>query len=125
MRLFLEICFWSFAALASYAYVLYPAMLVVLARLRSRPVQRAPFRRSAFNEAGRVAARRDELVGLLDAANLPGDVVIVSDGSTDGTAAAARAGAGPRVKVVELAENAGKAACLTRGVAEVSSDVVV
>lgn len=131
MRLTLEICFWSFAALVAYAYFVYPAMLVVLARLRSRPVRRGPFHGSAsfvmaaFNEQGRVASRRDELVALLDSAKIDGDVVIVSDGSTDGTAAAARAGASPRVKVVELPQNAGKAACLTRGATEVTSDVMV
>ena len=54
------------------------------------------------------------------------DVIVVDDGSTDGTAALVREtfGAEPRVRVLEQA-NAGKPAALNHGFAHTDSDVVV
>src|SRR5262249_35301653 len=54
-----------------------------------------------------------------------GEVIIVSNGSHDGTAEAARRGADERVKVIEIAENVGKAESLTRGAAAASGEVLV
>src|SRR3954462_2531561 len=107
----IQIIFWASAALVAYTYLLYPLALVVVVKLRARPVRRGPFSGSVsfvlagHNEARRVAARRAELSTLLRGAGVPGEVIIVSDGSTDGTAAAARAGAGDDVRVIELKEN--------------------
>jgi glycosyltransferase involved in cell wall biosynthesis len=80
---------------------------------------------AAHNEAHRIAARRDELSALLRAGGLEGEVLIVSDGSTDGTAAAARKGADARVRVIELIENVGKATALGRAVEVATGDVIV
>jgi cellulose synthase/poly-beta-1,6-N-acetylglucosamine synthase-like glycosyltransferase len=126
-----QIIFWACLAVVVYAYVGYPLVLWCVARLRPKRVRRAPFHGNvsvvlaARNEAGRVADRRDELMSLLGQSGLAGEVVIVSDGSTDGTAAAARDGADTRVRVIELTENVGKAQALSRGVAAASGDVIV
>ena len=134
-----EIIFWACAAGVAYAYVGYPLALLLIARLRPRPVRRADTTGAgpapplpsasvviaAYNEEHRVASRRDEFCAVFDAEGIDGQVVIVSDGSSDATAAAARQGADGRVRVIELAQNAGKAEALTRGVAAASGDVVV
>ena len=93
-----EICFWVAAAGLLYPYLIYPLLAGVLARLGGRPVHlTGPAPRSvsvvvaAHNEETNVVRRLDEMTALLHAASLDGEVIVVSDGSTDGTAAAARA----------------------------------
>jgi biofilm PGA synthesis N-glycosyltransferase PgaC len=87
----LEFGFWCCAALLAYTYVGYPLLLGCWARLRGRPVARAPFAGSvsvvvaARNEAENVVRRLQELTGLVRATGWPGEVILVSDGSTDRT----------------------------------------
>src|SRR2546423_2549605 len=103
----LEVIFWVCAAGVAYAYVGYPLLLLVASRLRPHPVRRAPGARppsvsmivAAYNEEGRIAGRRDELAAMIRSEGLEGEVLIVSDGSTDRTAAAAPEGAAPCVRV--------------------------
>ena len=133
----IEIIFWVCAAGVAYAYVGYPLLLLCLARLRPRPVRRAEPGAApralpsvsviiaAYNEEHRIASRRDEFAATLGAEGITGEIVIVSDGSSDATAAAARRDADPRVRVIELSQNVGKAEALTRGVAAATGDVVV
>jgi cellulose synthase/poly-beta-1,6-N-acetylglucosamine synthase-like glycosyltransferase len=133
----LETIFWVCAAGVGYAYVGYPLLLLVLAQLRPRTVRRAEPGATpralpsasvviaAYNEVHGIAGRRDEFAATLNAEGITGEIVIVSDGSADATAAAARLGAGPRVRVIELAHNVGKAEALNRGVAAATGDVVV
>jgi biofilm PGA synthesis N-glycosyltransferase PgaC len=129
----LEACFWICAAGVAYAYVGYPLVLLCAAKLRPRPVNRAKVEQpprvsivvAAYNEAALIARRRDELVALLDVEGVEGELLIVSDGSTDRTAEAACDGAGDKVRVIELSHNVGKAEALTRAVAAASGDIVV
>src|SRR5262245_24556544 len=127
----LEIWFWVCAAGVAYTYVVYPVVLWCVARLWGRSVIRGEYLGTvsivlaAHNEASRIAARRDELTNLLNDSGLSGELVIVSDGSRDGTAAAAREGAAGCVRVIELTQNVGKAAALTRAVASAQGDVIV
>jgi cellulose synthase/poly-beta-1,6-N-acetylglucosamine synthase-like glycosyltransferase len=129
--LWIEIIFWAAAAGVAYTYVVYPLLLLIAVRLRARPVRHGPFTGtvsfvlSAHDEAHRVATRRDELSVLLKTGGVKGEIVIVSDGSTDATAAAARTGAGDDVRVLELTENVGKAEAISRAVASATTDVIV
>jgi cellulose synthase/poly-beta-1,6-N-acetylglucosamine synthase-like glycosyltransferase len=126
-----EWCFWVCAAVVGYTYIGYPLVLLCAARMRGRPVRQSAFTGpvsivvSACNEEGRIAARRDELVSLLAGSAIRGELLIVSDGSTDGTAQAAREGAGDCVKVIELKQNVGKAAALSRACEAATGDVLV
>lgn len=70
----------------------------------------------AYNEACRIAAVLRPVV----ASPLVDEIIVVDDGSTDGTAAAARCF---QVKVVSLSENKGKAAALDEGVRQAHNDV--
>jgi cellulose synthase/poly-beta-1,6-N-acetylglucosamine synthase-like glycosyltransferase len=127
-----EIAFWICAAGVAYPYVLYPLLLALLARLRRRPLRpRGPPPRSvsvvvaAHNEERGIDRRLGELTHALDVAGLDGEVLVVSDGSTDGTAAVARAHTKGRVRVLELPERGGKALALTRACAEARHEIVV
>jgi dolichyl-phosphate beta-glucosyltransferase len=71
----------------------------------------------AFNEATRLPRYLDEIVGFLEGRGERYEIVVVDDGSTDGTAAAVRAGAAgnPAVRVLSLGLNRGKGAAVRAG----------
>ena len=128
----LEIIFWTCLACVLYAYAGYPVLLALWARWRRRPEpQRRRFAGSvsivltAHNEEANLARRLDELAGLLEAAEVEREIIVVSDGSTDTTAAIARAFSRGRVRVVELETNVGKAVALSAGCAVAAHDVLV
>ncbi len=70
-----------------------------------------------FNGAGHIEANVHEVVAALEALEEPFEVIVVCDGSTDGTAARARAVADPRVRVLDYPDNAGKGHAIMHGLA--------
>ncbi len=129
---FAETCFWLCAAGVLYTYIVYPLCLALWAKLGRAPlVPRDPTPPSvsiivaAYNETATIGRRVEELAGLIAEAGLDGEVIVVSDGSTDGTARAARAAARGSVLVLELPANVGKAAAMTRGGAAARYDLLV
>jgi len=72
----------------------------------------------AYNEAGRIGAVLDPIV----ASTHVDEVIVVDDGSEDGTAEEARSFP---VRVVSLPENRGKAAALAVGVCEAKNDALM
>jgi cellulose synthase/poly-beta-1,6-N-acetylglucosamine synthase-like glycosyltransferase len=129
----IEAIFWGSALLIGYVYVGYPAMLAVWARIVDR--RRAPnvpkhqdflpavsVVVAARNEAARLGARIDNLLSL----DYPADrlqIIVVSDGSTDDTAAVL-ARFGTAIEVVTLPQS-GKAAALNAGVGRARHDILV
>lgn len=126
----LEATYWTCAAVVVYTYAVYPWVLTVAAWFKQRPIRREKFGGAvsfvvaAYNEEAFITRRLEELKTLLDAADLEGEIIIVSDGSTDETANRARA-TGDRVRVVELPTNMGKAAALNEGIAAAQHEIVV
>ncbi len=72
----------------------------------------------AYNEEETIGAVCAVLVGH----PLVGEVIVVSDGSSDRTAEFARAGG---ARVVELPENAGKGAAMQAGISSTSAEIVL
>ena len=123
------VVFWAAIALVLYAYVLYPLLVRVLSRKFGRlpdiGTQTPPLTVviAAHNEATRIEARiRDILAQDYPPQHLR--VIVVDDGSSDRTAAAA-AIADPRVRVLRLEQNQGKAAALDAALAEIVDGLVV
>ncbi|HSE06469.1 MAG TPA: glycosyltransferase family 2 protein [Methylomirabilota bacterium] len=81
----------------------------------------------AFNEAESLAELWSELAPVLDALARPAEVIIVDDGSTDATAAVARAlhARDPRVRLLRLARNGGLSVALDAGFARARGRIVV
>jgi len=127
-----EICFWTAAVAVVYPYALYPVLAWGLARWFGRPIIAAkPAPRSAsvvvaaYNEEENITRRLDEMTDLLTAAELDAEVIVVTDGSTDATAAVARAHPSPMVRVLELPMRMGKAAALSEGCAAAVHEILV
>ncbi len=74
----------------------------------------------AYNEAQRLPAYLDDIRAYLDLCPRPAEVLVVDDGSRDGTAAYVRgvAAADPRVRLVQQPTNQGKGRAVERGVFE-------
>lgn len=120
------------AALIGYAYLGYPAVVWMLAKLFGRPVQRvsSPPRAvsvvvAAYNEAAHIERRARELLSALRRLDPESEVIIVSDGSTDGTELVARQLDHPQLRVIEQPRNLGKAAALNTGVAAARNPIIV
>jgi glycosyltransferase involved in cell wall biosynthesis len=76
-----------------------------------------------YNEARTIAE------AVAQAARVPSypdkEIIVVNDGSTDGTAAALAPLAGPCVAVIHLSNNHGKGAAIRAGIARASGEVIV
>ena len=73
----------------------------------------------AYNEERRLGATLERIAGWLSARGLDAEIVVVDDGSSDGTArVAAEQLKGRRGRVIRQPENRGKGAAVRRGVLE-------
>jgi GT2 family glycosyltransferase len=115
--------------LVAYIYAGYPALVAVRARMRPRPVHRAPVRPPvtviipAFNEAGVIEAKIWNTFAL----DYPADrleILIVSDGSTDETEAIVRRYESPRLRLLVQARQ-GKAFALNRAARAAANEILV
>jgi poly-beta-1,6-N-acetyl-D-glucosamine synthase len=123
--------FWIGAALISYSYFGYPAWLWLRSRWSPRPVRRSPQELPVSavmvvrNEEAMVARKLDNLLAL-DYPPAKLDVVVVSDGSSDGTEAILRQFArSGRVRTVAKPASQGKAAGLNDAIRLASGEVLL
>src|SRR5205823_653231 len=115
-----------------YTYVVYPLLVAVVAHFVGRPPRRAPCSFSVsvvlavHNEATVIGRRVRELIDQIRSLGLRGEVVLVSDGSIDGTAEIAKRQADCReLRVIEFSGNRGKAVALNEGCRAAQNDIIV
>jgi cellulose synthase/poly-beta-1,6-N-acetylglucosamine synthase-like glycosyltransferase len=126
-----QILLWGAVFLPFYSYLGYPLILLALGLVIHREVKKQPITPlvslliPAYNEADVMDRKIDNSLAL----DYPSDrleIVVASDGSSDGTAAIAQARAdGKRVRVLEFEQNRGKVATMNASVPELRGDVIV
>jgi cellulose synthase/poly-beta-1,6-N-acetylglucosamine synthase-like glycosyltransferase len=125
-----EIVFWTATGLIALTYVGYPAAIALLAAVRPRPVQRASVRPRvtllvvAFNEASTLPRKLENCLGLDYPPDLL-DIVVASDGSTDGTDEIAAGFARRGITGVAFPRRRGKPSVLNDVIPRCRGDVVV
>jgi cellulose synthase/poly-beta-1,6-N-acetylglucosamine synthase-like glycosyltransferase len=134
----LEWLFWICLAVVAYTYILYPLLLVLLnALFRDAGVSppssgETPVSRTSVsillpvhNEEQNLERRLDELTRLVEASGMAGEIIIISDASTDRSAEIARQFAARHVRVIEQPTKQGKAAALNAGAAMAQHELLV
>jgi cellulose synthase/poly-beta-1,6-N-acetylglucosamine synthase-like glycosyltransferase len=128
----LDITFWLAAGCVAYTYLGYPLLLAAFARLYNKGVSQSVGGASSFsivlaahNEEGTIHRRLEELTALVAGSGLKGNVIVVSDGSTDATPMIARSFTKGPVHVLELPHNVGKAVALNVGCQSATGEIVV
>jgi len=81
----------------------------------------------AYNESERIQGTLSELTGYLDARGLEGEIIVVDDGSVDGTRDLARqvAATDPRIRVIGEDTNRGKGYAVKQGVQAARAGIIV
>lgn len=124
------IIFWISAAFLFYTYLGYPLIMLLWAKFRPHNICNVAITPavtvviSAYNEQDRILARIENLF----AQNYPADklnIIVVSDGSSDDTLTRLTSITDPRLRVIELEKNQGKALAVNRGVAEATGEIIV
>ena len=129
-----ELIFWLAAGLILYVYAGYPAALWLAQLIFRRPVKKSAIQPAvsllvaAYNEATVIEAKIRNALAL-DYPPERLEIVIASDGSTDGTAQIARRAAaewpgGERVRVLDYPVNRGKLAVLNDSLPQLRYDIV-
>jgi cellulose synthase/poly-beta-1,6-N-acetylglucosamine synthase-like glycosyltransferase len=121
--------FWTSVALLAYVYLGYPLVLRAWAAVSRRPVAAGPCEPRvcllvAANDEAAVISRKIENSLSLDYPADRLDIVIASDGSTDGTNAIVQAWA-PRVRLIAFDERRGKIAAINDAMRSVTAEIVV
>jgi len=126
----MKFVFWIFAAGFFYIYVGYPLLIWILARLRGRPIAKAPFEGrfsiliAAHNEADNLPGKIKSILESTAVARID-EIVIASDGSDDATADVVRDLKCYLVRPVEFKERRGKAAVLNDVLPACKAEIVV
>jgi cellulose synthase/poly-beta-1,6-N-acetylglucosamine synthase-like glycosyltransferase len=124
-----KIVFWLSAMGILYTYLGYPAVMWMLARMRPRPwTAKAIFPSvsivlAVHNGAALLPRKIHHLLGI----DYPAikEIIIVSDGSTDGTSELLARQHDSRLTTIILNEHVGKAAAVNAGVAQATADLIL
>ena len=125
-----ELVFWAALATVAYVYAGYPLLVFALSRLRPRPVRRGDitprvtFLIAAYNEAAAIRQKLDNTLALEYPAEAL-EVIVVSDGSTDGTDEIVTGEYGNRVRLLKLGGRQGKTLGQNRGAAAATGEILV
>lgn len=125
------VLFWVSLSVVVYTYLGYP-LLLCWSRWLAKPWrrqhsagQRVSVVIAARNEQIRIANRVSEILKHMFDSKIEGEILVVSDGSTDQTVEEVEGLGRQNVRVVELKVNAGKAVAINEGHAQAVHDIVV
>ncbi len=125
-----RVIFWVAGALIAYTYLGYPALMYLRSRLYPKPWRQEPILpgvsivMAVHNGASRVRPQVENLLALDYPEDLV-EVIVVSDGSTDGTNEILRKMTHSRLRVVFSSEWQGKAAALNMGVRLATKEILL
>ncbi|MBV9671090.1 MAG: glycosyltransferase, partial [Acidobacteriales bacterium] len=110
----MKLAFWAAAGVVLYTYVVYPLLIWIASGIRNDPWKKEAITPSvsivmAVHNGGAALKNKLEHLAQLDYENVR-EIIVVSDGSNDETAAVLHAVKDPRVRVIVLPERVGKAA---------------
>lgn len=125
----MSILLWFSLALIAYAYVGYPLLIYALSRLRPRRVITGDVSPTvsvvlAVHNGRQLLPRKIDHLLTLDYANVR-EIIVVSDGSNDGTAEWLSNVKDPRVHALVLREHAGKAVALNAGMHAAIGEIIL
>ena len=129
-RLAIEAIFWLSAAALCYTYAGYPALLLIVSRLRPRPIRRAAWTPAvsviitAYNEERDLAAKLENTLAL-DYPPERLEIIVASDCSTDRTDEIARSFAARGVRLYRQAERLGKTAAQNAAVEQARGEIIL
>jgi cellulose synthase/poly-beta-1,6-N-acetylglucosamine synthase-like glycosyltransferase len=125
----MSLVFWLSFAVIAYTYVGYPAIMYLLSRFAPHPWHKAPYNApisivmAVHNGAERLPQQIEHLTSLDPQRVL--EVIVVSDGSNDGTAEILSQIQDPRLRPIILPEQGGKAAALNHGIAAATGEILL
>lgn len=125
----MRLLFWLSLFGILYAYLGYPLLIWALSRLHPRPWKTSAFTPAisiivaVHNGAALLKEKVSHLLAL-DYANVH-EIIVVSDGSTDGTAEMLDEMRNPHLKTIVLKEHAGKAVALNAGIAHATGEILL
>ncbi len=130
LHLILGCAFWGALALVVYTFVGYPAWICFCSRLLSRGWRQEPISPTvsivlAVHNGATLARRQISRLLSLDYPSNLLNIIVVSDGSTDGTDEILRSIRHPAVKVILWQERRGKAAAVNAGLQSAKGEVVL
>jgi cellulose synthase/poly-beta-1,6-N-acetylglucosamine synthase-like glycosyltransferase len=126
----MEILFWSSLVLLAYPYLGYPALMAVAALVLRRDVRRSPIEPRvtvlvpAYNEAESISETIAHLLGQ-DYPRGKLQILVVSDGSTDGTDEIVRGFANRGIELLRQENRGGKALALNAAVRVAQGEILV
>jgi len=125
-----RICFWLSIFLILYPNIIYPSLVYLIGLIHPRPLKRRSWLPSvtvlipAYNEAQNIAATIQNKLEQ----DYPSDrleIIVISDGSTDGTDEIVREFSSKNVRLIRREHREGKAAGLNEGVRHASGEILV
>jgi cellulose synthase/poly-beta-1,6-N-acetylglucosamine synthase-like glycosyltransferase len=125
----MTLAFWMSLTVITYGYVGYPLLIFAIARWRPRPWRREvrPTTVSVIMAVHNGAQLLDEQMAHLEALDPKCvlEIIVISDGSTDGTAQRLELMKRPRLKTILLEQQGGKATALNHGIAVATGEILL
>ena len=126
----MRILFWFSLIFVVYTYFGYPILLVIMAKLRSNPVDKKDFTPSAtiiiaaHNEEQTIRNKLENVLSI-DYPKEKFEIIVVSDGSSDRTDDIVREFSNKEIRLIRVTERSGKAHAINTAVPESQGEIII